>query len=100
MIQILPTISMATTAGVQLTGAVGSFGFVSAFEWFLEACAVVSLTLSVMLLFWVSARHQRAEQDLHRRLNASATTNAELRQENHELTLTIKQLQQTIAGPS
>ncbi|MHC4705847.1 MAG: FtsB/FtsL family cell division protein [Planctomycetota bacterium] len=100
MIRVLLAICVAPTAGAQLTGTADVLGFVSAFEWFLEAFAAVSLTMSVMLFFYVSARHQRAEQDLHQRLNASATTNAELRQENDELALTIKQLQQTIAGLS
>ena len=100
MIQVLSAIPAAPTTGAQLTGTAGMLGFVSGFEWLLTAFAVVSLTLSVILFFRVSAGHQRTEQDLHQRLTDSAATNARLKQKNDQLTLTVKQMQQTIVGLS
>ncbi len=98
MIQLLPAISLAPTTGDQLAAVTGMLGFVSGFEWFLTAFAVVSLALSVALFFWVSAGHRQTEQDLHQKLTESAATNARLSQKNGELAVADKELRQTIAG--
>jgi len=98
MVQVLPAIFMASAAGAHPAGTTGLFNFFSASGWFLEAFAAASLTVSVMLFFWVSARYHRTERDLHQRLNALAVTNAELRQENDQLILALEQLRQTGAG--
>ncbi len=100
MIQVLPAISSTPATADQLAAVTGMLGFVSGFEWFLTAFAVVSLALSVILFFWVSAGHRQTEQDLHQKLTDSAATNAQLRLNNEQLGITVKRLRQTIAGLS
>lgn len=97
MVQVLQAISLMPTAGDQLAGATGVLGFASGIEWMLTVFAVVSLTLSVILFFWVSAGHKRAGQELTQKLIDSAATNAKLRQDMRELKFTNKRLEQIVA---
>ncbi len=96
MVQILLAISLAPTAGGRLTGSTGLLGFASGIEWLLTAFAIVSLALSVILLFFVYGEHRRSERHLNQELNASAARNAELVKQNYELELANRELRQAI----
>ena len=97
MVQVLLSVSLAATAGAYSAGATGLLAFSAGVERLLTAYAVVSLALSVILLFWVSQGHKRIELCLGRELAESAVASAKLQQKNDELTVANKELRQTIA---
>jgi len=96
MVQVLLSVSLASTAGTHLAGATGQLALSSGVEWFLTAYAIVSLTLSVILMFWVSHGHKRIELRLSQELTDSAAAMAKLQRNYDELTVANKELQQTI----
>ena len=100
MVQVLLSISLAPTAGDQLAAATGLLGLTSGIEWLLTAYAIVSLALSVILMFWVSHGHRRIEHCLSRELADSVAASAKLQQKNDELTVANEELRQTIAEQS
>ncbi|MBL7185857.1 MAG: hypothetical protein ISS70_06000 [Phycisphaerae bacterium] len=100
MVQVLLSISLAPTAGGQLAAATGVLGPISGVEWVLTAFTILSLSLSVILFFWVSVQHKRATQELTQKIIYSAATNAKLKQETDELKVTNRRLEQIIADHS
>ena len=100
MVQVPLTISLAPTAGGQLAATTGLLALTAGTEWLLTAYAIVSLALSVILMFWVSRGHRRIEHYLSQELTDSVAAGTRLQQENDELTVANKELQQTIAEQS
>lgn len=94
MVHVLSAISLAPTAGGRLTE--GLLASVFSVEWMLTTFAVVSLALSVILLFLVYGEHRRSERHLNQELNTSAARNAELVKQNYQLELTNRELRQAI----
>jgi len=97
MVQILLSASLAPTAGAYLPAATGLLALSSGIEWFLTGYAIVSLILSLILLFWVSHGHKRNSCCLSQELAESAAASAKLHQKNDELTVANEELRQTIA---
>ena len=100
MIQTLVSVSLVPTAGTHLAAATGLLALSAGVERLLTAYAIVSLALSVILLFWVSQGHKRIELYLGQELAESAAASAKLQQKNDELTVTNKELRQTITEQS
>jgi hypothetical protein len=100
MIQILVSVSLAPTAGTHLTAATGLLALSAGVERWLTAYAIVSLALSIILLFWVAHGHKRIELCLSQKLVESAAASAKLQQKNDELTVANKELRQTIVEQS
>jgi len=100
MVQVLLSVSLAATAGAYSAGATGLLALSAGGERLLTAYAIVSLALSVILLFWVSQGHKRIELCLGRELAESAVASAKLQQKNDELTVANKELRQTITEQS
>jgi len=97
MVQILLSVSLAPTAGTHLTATTGLLALSAGLEGFLTAYAVVSLALSLILMFWVAHGHKRIELCLSQKLAESAAASAKLQQKNDELTVATEKLRQTIA---
>jgi hypothetical protein len=100
MVRVLLSISLAPIAGGQLAAATGLLALSAGAEWLLTAYAIVSLALSVILMFWVSHGHRRIEHYLSRELADSVAASTRLQQENDELTASNEELRQTIAEQS
>ena len=100
MVQILLSVSLAPTAGTHLTAATGLLALSAGVEQLLTAYAIVSLALSIILLFWVAHGHKRIELCLSKELAESAAASAKLQQKNDELTVANKELRQTIIAQS
>ena len=96
MVQILVSVSLAPTAGTHLPATTGLLALSSGVEWFLTSYAIVSLILSIILLFWVSRGHKRVSCCLGQELAESAIASTKLQQKNDELTVANKELRQTI----
>jgi len=96
MAQVLLSVSLPPTAGACLAQTTGLSALSSGFEWFLTAYAIFSLTLSVILLFWVSHGHKRIELRLSQELADSAAAIDKLQQKNDILTANNEELRQTI----
>ena len=97
MVHVLLSVCLGVTAGDFLAAATGPLAFSSGVEWFLTAYAIVSLSLSLILLFWVSRGHKRVEIRLNRELADSLAAVDKPRQKNNELTAASGELRQTIA---
>jgi len=93
IIQGLHIISFALTPVERLKAATGPFNTDSAAKAWLTVFAVVALIISVILLFWVFAKHRHSENRLNLKITESTITNVKLRQENAELTATNEKLQ-------
>ena len=100
MVQVLLSVSLAPTAGTHLTAATGLLALSAGAERLLTGYAIVSLALSIMLMFWVAHGHKRIELCLSKELAESAVASAKLQQKNDELTVANKELQQTIIEQS
>jgi len=93
-IQGLYVISLALKPIQRWEAARGSFNPDSAAKAWLTVFAVVALIISVILLFWVFAKHKRSENRLNLRITELTITSVKLRQENAELTATNEKLRQ------
>ncbi len=69
-IQVLHIISLALTPIEQWEAAKRYFYTASSAEAWLTVFAVVALIISVMLLFWVIARHRHSEHRLKKKISA------------------------------
>jgi len=93
-IQGLHVISLALTPIERWEAARGLFDTASAAEAWFTGFAVVALIISVILLFWVFAKHRRSEHRLNQKITELTVTNIKQRQENAELTTTNEKLRQ------
>lgn len=93
-IQGLHVISLALTPIERWEAARGLFDTDSSGMTLLTGFAVVALIISVILLFWVFAKHRRSEHRLNLKITELTITNVKLRQENTELTTTDEKLRQ------
>ena len=93
-IQGLHVISLALTPIERWEAARGPFDTASSAEAWLTGFAVVALIISVILLFWVFAKHRSSEHCLNLKITELTVTNIKLRQENAELTTTNEKLRQ------
>jgi hypothetical protein len=97
MVHVLLSVCLGVTAKDRLAAAIGPLALSSGFEWFLTGYAVVSLSLSLILLFWVSSGHKRIELRLNRELADSVAAIDKLQQKDDELRAANEQLRQRIA---
>jgi cell division protein FtsB len=93
-IQGLHVISLALTPIERWEAARGLFDTDSSGMTLLTGFATVALIISVILLFWVFAKHRRSEHRLNLKITELTITNVKLRQENAELTTTNEKLRQ------
>ena len=93
-IQGLHVISLALTPIERWKAARRPFDTDSSGMALLTWFAVVALIISVILLFWVFAKHRRSEHRLNLKITELTVTNVKLRQENAELTATNEKLRQ------
>ncbi len=79
-IQGLHVISLALTPTEKWKAAKDSFDTASAAEGWLTVLAVVALIISVILLFWVFAKHRHYEHHLNQKITDLIITNDNLRE--------------------
>ena len=79
-IQGLHVISLALTPIERWEAARGSFDTASALEAWLTVLAVIALIISVVLLFWVFAKHRHYEHCLNLKIAELIITNDKLRE--------------------
>jgi hypothetical protein len=77
-IQGLYGICLALTPAQRWKAARGPFATSSGAEGWLTLFAVVALIISVVLLFWVFAKHKRTERSLKQKIADLAATNRKL----------------------
>jgi len=94
IIQGLHVISLALTPIERWGTARHPFDTTSLGVVLLTGFAVVALIISVILLFWVFAKHRRSEHRLNLKIAELTITNIKQRQEIAELTATNEKLQQ------
>ena len=97
MVHVLLSVRLGATVGDFMAAATGLLAISRGFEWFLTTYAIVSLSLSLLLLSWVSRGHKRIELRLNRELADSLAAIDKLQQKNDELTAANEQLRQRIA---
>jgi hypothetical protein len=100
VVHVLLSVCFEANAGDCLAAARGLLALSPRTELLLTAYAVVSLALSVILLFWAIHQHRRIERRLSQELADSVAATDRLQQKNDELTAANEQLRQTIAGLS
>ena len=93
-IQGLHVIFLAVTRFEQWKAARGPLNTNSSGEVWLTVFAVVALIISVVLLFWVFAKHKQSEHRLNLQITELIITNEKLGQQNNELTVTNAKLGQ------
>ena len=94
--KVLHIISLALTPIERWGAAKHPFGASSAAEGWLTVLAMVALITSVILVFWLSAKHRRSLERLRREIAGLGlkVTFEELRQEIEELRQEIAELRQ------
>ena len=97
MVHVLLSVCLGAAAGDCLAAGTRPRVLSSGVEWLLTGYAIVSLSLSLILLFWVSHGHKRIELRLNRELADSLAAIDKLQQKNDELTAANEQLRQRIA---
>ncbi len=83
--QVLHVIFLALTPTERWRAARHPFNASSAGEGWLTVFAIVALITSVILVFWLIAKHRRSEDRLKREIAGLTAANEKLRQEIAEL---------------
>lgn len=93
-IQGLYVISLALTRFERWKAARGALNTDSSGEVWLTVFAVVALIISVILLFWVFAKHRQSEHRLNLQITELIITDEKLREKIGQLTATSEKLKQ------
>lgn len=97
MVHVLLSVYLAPTAGTCSAAARGLLALSPRTESLLTAYAVVSLALSVILLFWAMHQHRLIQSRLSQELADSTAVIGKLQEKNDELTAANEELRSTIA---